>query len=75
MDIPANYTSPDVIDRRNGQVPTLADKVRDLMINVRNDYQSSFGTNPIDLTQSTVPQQEVASPLTNMLRQVFLKKQ
>lgn len=46
MDIPQNYTSPDVIDRRNGQAPTMADRVRDLIIKVRDDYQSSIGKNP-----------------------------
>lgn len=44
--VPPNYTSPDVIDRRSGQSPTLGDKFRDLMIKVRDDYQSSIGSNP-----------------------------
>lgn len=40
--VPEGYTSADVIDRRNGQTPTIADRVRDLIIKVRNDYQDSF---------------------------------
>lgn len=43
IDVPANYTSPDVIDRRNGQPQTIADKVRDLIIKVRDDYNESLG--------------------------------
>lgn len=42
MDIPQGYKSPDVIDRRNGQKPTIADKARDLTIKVRRDYNDSF---------------------------------
>lgn len=38
MNVPKNYTSPDVIDRRQGQKPTLTDKARDLTIKVRNDW-------------------------------------
>ena len=39
--VPAGYTSPDVIDRRQGQSPTLMDIVRDRVANVRQDYTSS----------------------------------
>jgi hypothetical protein len=42
INVPQGYTSPDVIDRRQGQKPTLADKARDLVIKVRNDYNDSF---------------------------------
>lgn len=39
--VPEGYKSKDVIDRRDGQKPTLGDKVRDLSIAVRNDYEDS----------------------------------
>lgn len=37
--------SSDIIDRRNGQnqTPSLAERVRDLMIKVHTDYTDSFG--------------------------------
>lgn len=41
--VPPNYVSPDVIDRRDGQTPTIADRVRDLIIKVRDDYSESLG--------------------------------
>jgi hypothetical protein len=39
MDIPKGYQSKDVIDRRNGEKPTLSDKVRDVAIKVRTDWK------------------------------------
>ena len=41
--VPPGYTSPDVIDRREGQKPTWADRARDLIIKVRDDYNESLG--------------------------------
>lgn len=34
--VPLNYTSPDVIDRRQGQPQTMADKLRDATIKARD---------------------------------------
>lgn len=40
MNIPKDYPkSKDVIDRSHGEKPTLTDQVRDLAIDVRNDWQ------------------------------------
>jgi hypothetical protein len=44
MNVPSAPLSSDIIDRRDGQTPTLAEKVRDLMIKVHTDYQQSFGS-------------------------------
>lgn len=60
MNIPAGYKSPDVIDRRNGQKPTLSDKIRDLSVSVQRDYRDSgtpapdspFGPSATDTTPS-----------------------
>ena len=41
--VPPGYVSPDVIDRRDGQTPTLSDRMRDLIIKVRDDYNESLG--------------------------------
>lgn len=34
--IPLNYISPDFIDRRNGEQPTMADKLRDMSVKARD---------------------------------------
>jgi hypothetical protein len=53
VNVPANQPlSADIIDRRDGQTPTLAERVRDLMIKVHRDYQDSFN--------KTVPSSEAA---------------
>lgn len=38
--VPNGYKSKDVIDRRNGEKPTLGDKARDTSIAVRNDWNA-----------------------------------
>jgi hypothetical protein len=43
---PPGYTSPDVIDHRNGQGPTLMERIRDLVNNVRNDYNDTLKGQP-----------------------------
>jgi hypothetical protein len=44
--VPENYPlSPDVIDRRQGQTPSLGERVRDLALSVRHDYESSQNHN------------------------------
>jgi hypothetical protein len=45
MDVPAGYKSDDVIDRRNGEKPTVGDKVRDLGLKVVHDYNDNIGKN------------------------------
>lgn len=38
--VPLDYTSPDVIDRRDGQQQTIPDKLRDATIQVRDRVNS-----------------------------------
>jgi hypothetical protein len=40
---PAPELSPDIIDRRDGQPQTMADKMRDIVINVRDEYNRTIG--------------------------------
>lgn len=55
IQVPKDYTSPDVQDRRPGAKPptmgaNLADRVRQMMINVRDDYSSSMkGQKPLQV--------------------------
>jgi hypothetical protein len=42
MKVPKNYPiSKDVIDRRHGEKPSTREKIRDLYIDVRNDWRES----------------------------------
>lgn len=45
--VPPGYTSPDVIDRRDGQGPTLMERIRQLLMNVRNDYNDTLPNQPV----------------------------
>lgn len=38
MRVPNGYKSKDVIDRRNGEKPTLSERARDITIAVRDDW-------------------------------------
>lgn len=38
MDVPQDYKSKDVIDRRNGEKPTLGDRARDAWIATKRDW-------------------------------------
>lgn len=59
MDIPKGQPmSPDIEDRRQGQGPTLADRVRDLMSKVRQDWEDSQAKKPVtlgDISNSSEP--------------------
>ena len=56
MNIPQGYKSNDVIDRRDGQKPSVGDKIRDLGLKVVHDYKENYDKggyyNPTDFKQT-----------------------
>lgn len=79
LPVPVGYTSPDIIDRRNGQNPTpsFAERLRDLVLSVQHDYQES-GTpaapSPYGPTSST-PMMPQVTPTPDLQQVVRKTKQ
>jgi hypothetical protein len=60
--LPKGYKSDDVVDRRFGEKPSLSEKVRDISLSVKHDYQESFDKNK-DATPEQM-EQELSQGLT-----------